>query len=267
MKKQILDIVFASEKRKGTLLLLRERPREMAFLLSSLDTPRTALLPQIRVLEEHHLVSHEKDTYELTPIGNLIVDGMTPVLDTVNILDTDIDYWGTHRLDFIPAGLLRRINEIRSCAIVEPCVTELFELNRKYINDAYRSMSLHTVTTLLHPQFKDIYLDLVEHGVDIQLILSYGLFRKTRAENHADLKQLITNDKIRVFVYNKPMKLISFSSNDNSLLLRLLTVSGEYDGKQLILEGPNAVNWGKELFDHYLKGSIQVTEESMDSSF
>lgn len=267
MKKPILDVVFASEKRKGTLLLLHEGPQEMISLLSSLDTTRTALLPQIKVLEEHHLVSHHQDTYELTPLGNLVADGMTPILDTVNILDTDIDYWGTHRLDFIPAGLLRRMNEIRNCAIIEPYVTELFELNNKYMDEAYRSMSLHTVTTLLHPQFKDIYLDMIEHGVDIQLILSYGLFRKTRAENYADLKQLINNDKIKVFAYNKPMKLISFSSNDRSLLLRLLTVSGEYDGKQLILEGPNAVNWGKELFEHYLEGSIQVTEESIDSSF
>lgn len=159
------------------------------------------------------------------------------------------------------------MNEIRNCAIIEPYVTELFELNNKYMDETYESMSLHTVTTLLHPQFKDIYLGMVEHGVDIQLILSYGLFQKTRAENYADLKQLINNDKIKVFAYNKPMKLISFSSNDRSLLLRLLTVSGEYDGKQLILEGPNAVNWGKELFEHYLEGSIQVTEESIDSSF
>lgn len=267
MKKPILDVVFASEKRKGTLLLLYEGAQEMVSLLSSLDTTRTALIPQIRILEEHHLVSHHQDTYKLTPLGNLVADGMTPILDTVKVFDTDIDYWGTHRLDFIPADLLRRMNEIRSCVVIEPCVTELFELNNKYMDEAYRSMSLHTITTLLHPQFKDTYPDMIAHGVDIQLILSYGLFQKIRVENHADLKQLINNDKIKAFVYKKPMSFISFSSNDRSLLLRLLTVSGEYDGKQLILEGPNAVNWGKELFDHYLKESIQITEKSMDSLF
>ncbi|MDN5309805.1 MAG: hypothetical protein PWP14_1199 [Methanolobus sp.] len=34
----------------------------MEELLSSLDTTRTALLPQIRILEEHSLVNHYEDT-------------------------------------------------------------------------------------------------------------------------------------------------------------------------------------------------------------
>ena len=69
MKKTLIDVIFASEKRKAVLLLLKEEPKETQDILKSLDTTRQALLPQMKVLEEHHLVSHYNDTYELTTIG------------------------------------------------------------------------------------------------------------------------------------------------------------------------------------------------------
>ncbi|WP_370576009.1 helix-turn-helix transcriptional regulator, partial [Methanomethylovorans sp.] len=115
MKKELIEVLFMSEKRKEVLLLLQDGAKEMEFLLRSLNTTRQALLPQIRILEEHHLVSHDRDTYELTTIGKLIVDKIAPVIDTVDALDADIDYWGSHILDFIPPHLLKRIGEIGKC--------------------------------------------------------------------------------------------------------------------------------------------------------
>jgi predicted transcriptional regulator len=76
------------------------------------------LLPQIRILKEHHLVSHDRDIYELTTIGKLIVDEMSPLLDTVNFFEVDIDYWGTHNLDFIPPHLWKRIGELEFCRFI-----------------------------------------------------------------------------------------------------------------------------------------------------
>jgi predicted transcriptional regulator len=65
----------------------------MEEILRSLDTNRQALLPQIRVLEEHYLVNHQNDVYKLTTIGKLLVDEMVPLLDIIEVLDIDIDYW------------------------------------------------------------------------------------------------------------------------------------------------------------------------------
>lgn len=62
-KTLLLDVLFASEKRRSVLLLLQDESKEMDFFLKSLDMTRQSLLPQIKVLEEHHLISHHKDTY------------------------------------------------------------------------------------------------------------------------------------------------------------------------------------------------------------
>lgn len=71
MTKPLLDVLFMSEKRKNFLLFLQDGTKEMEDILKSLGTTRQALLPQIKVLQEHCLVSHSKDAYELTAIGEL----------------------------------------------------------------------------------------------------------------------------------------------------------------------------------------------------
>ena len=93
ISKPLLDVICKSEKRKGALLLLQDGAKEMEEILKSLDTNRQALLPQIRVLEEHYLVNHQNDVYKLTTIGKLLVDEMVPLLDIIEVLDIDIDYW------------------------------------------------------------------------------------------------------------------------------------------------------------------------------
>ncbi|MDP2217308.1 MAG: hypothetical protein Q8J68_08490 [Methanolobus sp.] len=65
----------------------------------------------MKVLEENHLVIHYDDTYDLTKIGELIVNEIEPLLATIAVLDKNIEYWGTHKLDFIPPHLLERIYE------------------------------------------------------------------------------------------------------------------------------------------------------------
>ena len=52
MKKALLDVLYASDKRMRVLLLLKEEPKETQELLKFLDTTRQALLPQMKILEE-----------------------------------------------------------------------------------------------------------------------------------------------------------------------------------------------------------------------
>jgi predicted transcriptional regulator len=80
MRKALIDVLFASDQIKDVLLLLQEEPKETENLLESLKTTRNELLPQIKLLEKHHLISHYEDTYESTAIGKLQVDEMVPLL-------------------------------------------------------------------------------------------------------------------------------------------------------------------------------------------
>lgn len=68
MKKSLLGVISASERRKEVLLLLQDGAGELESIISSLNTTRNALFPQMRILEEHTLISNYKDTYKLNDI-------------------------------------------------------------------------------------------------------------------------------------------------------------------------------------------------------
>lgn len=52
MEKLLLEVIFASEKRKEVLLLLQDGARGIEDILDSVGTTRTSLLPQMKILEK-----------------------------------------------------------------------------------------------------------------------------------------------------------------------------------------------------------------------
>jgi predicted transcriptional regulator len=249
-----------SEKRKGFLLLLQDGAKEMEYLLKSLDATRQALLPQIKVLEEHHLVDHYDDTYELTTIGKLIVDEMTLLLKTIDTFDADIDYWGTHNLNFIPSHLLERISEIGRCKIITPPVIDVYALNKKILETSVISKSHYTLATFYHPAFSDFFANLISNNVSAYFLVSQGVLDKLRIEHPADFEKIIKSKLHHFFVYPKNIDLMALVFNDYYILIRPLKNTGEFDTKHILCNNREAIKWGKELFEYYLKDSIPITE-------
>ncbi|WP_370575142.1 helix-turn-helix transcriptional regulator, partial [Methanomethylovorans sp.] len=260
MKKPLLDVIFASEKRKNILLLLQDGPKQMEFLLRSLDTTRQALLPQLKTLEEHYLVDHYDDTYELTTIGKLTAKEMNPLLESLEIFDNDIDYWGTRKLDFVPPYLLKRINELGKCSIINPPLTDIHAIRAKFLKDNKRSDSIFVITTFFFANYITLFSELIESNVDIYFIIDPGLYEKLQIENDTVLREFVKNKRVQLFVYNKKMEFISFAFNDYCILLRILESRGANDHKMLVCSGQSALAWGKELFEYYLKDSKPITE-------
>lgn len=260
MKKSLLDVIFASDKRKNVLLLLKDGAREMEDILVSLKTNRQSLLPQIRILEENHLVSHNKDTYELTTIGKLVVDEMDHLLATIQPFENDIDYWGNRNLDFIPSHLFERIGKLRNCEIISPDLTELFSIHKSLNPDYSLSSSVYTVTTILYPNFDSIIRELLESNLTLHYIFSQELFDKIKAEHRATFAGFIKNNSFNMYVYNKDMNLLYFTFDDNHSLVCMLKSNGEFDHRFILCRDKDAVDWTKSLYEHYLKDSIPVKE-------
>lgn len=260
MKKPLLDVIFMSGKRKNTLLLLKDGPQEMEHLLGSLDTTRQALLPQIRILEEHYLVSHNKETYELTPIGKLIVKNMVPLTSTVDVLDNNIDYWGTHDLDFIPTHLINRLNQLCSCRMINPPLMELYDINKDFHKSSVKSQTLSLFFTFLYPNFPEIYSEWIDNVDHIRYIISRELLERIKSNYIDEFNNYINTGKFDLFVYNHETNFVSFGYNDYCAFFRLLSKTGEYDNKQLICFSSSAVKWTTELYEHFLRDSTPITE-------
>ena len=155
----------------------------------------------MKILHENSLISHSKDTYELTTVGKLIVDEMTPLLNTLEVLDSDIDYWGTHKIDFIPTHLLKKIGDLGKCKIITPHVTEIFEINIEFHEASKRSKSHFIITTNFHPKIPDLADDLIHNNVELHFIISNDLFVKLQKEKNAEFTKLLQNDLVTFFCF------------------------------------------------------------------
>jgi len=258
MKKPLLEVLFMSEKRKGVLLLLQDGEKEMKFLLSTLNTTRQALLPQIRILEEHYLVSHSKDSYELTMIGKLIVDNMASVLNIVEALD--IDYWGNHDISFMPPHLLKRIDEIGKCELINPLITDIYAFNNQFHGYSRNSKYVYMITSVYHPDALELIADLISNNINFYLISSSELHDRVMKEKYSEVVKLTQNKLAHLFVYPKTMPFQFISFNECHIMLSLLKNNGEPDINYILCESKNALEWGKELFEYYLKDSTPVTD-------
>jgi predicted transcriptional regulator len=260
MMKPLIDVMFASEKRKNVLLLLQDGTKEMAVILETLNTTRQALLPQMKVLEEHYLVSHDRDTYELTTIGKLVVNEISPFVDTLNVFDVDIDYWGTRSLDFIPSHLLRRIDELGKCTTITPTLANIYGAHDKFYERS-KTCTFHSVITrTFYPHFPKILYELIPHNIHANVIVSSELFDQLRIEHRVKLLNFVENEQIHLFVYLEKMGLLSFICNDHCIMLSPLTNRGTFDNQHIECCNQGALNWGKELFEHYLKKSKPITK-------
>jgi predicted transcriptional regulator len=260
MRKPLLDVICKSEKRKGVLLLLQNGAKEMEAILEALDTTRQALLPQMKVLEEHYLIDHYGDTYELTTIGKLIVEEMAPLMDTLGVLDADIDYWGTHDLNFIPPHLLQRIDELRECRVIKPSITDLYEIDKEFHEASKGSESHFVITTYIHPEFYRLVYEMMDNNVQMYFVFPPDLFDKLQPARYAELIEISKSEFVNIFVYPKKVGFLFFAFNDTHSMLSLTTNDGEFDGRYLLCRYKKSHEWEKELFDHYLKESAPITE-------
>ena len=260
MKKPLLEVIFMSEKRESTLLLLKDGAKEMGYLLETLKTTRTSLLPQIKILEEHYLVSHDRDTYELTTIGKLIVKNMASLTPTIDVLDVDIDYWGDRNLEFIPSQLLSRIGDLSPVKIYEPSLTDIHQPVKELIEATASSKRMCAVTNVFHPNFRELFAFWKQNAVEIHMILTKIFLDKLKVECCSDFKQLLSNEHFYFYVYDKPFNSLYFAVNDHLLLLAMLKKDGCHDDRALISYSRTAREWGKELFEYYLRNSTPLTE-------
>ncbi|TGC08768.1 transcriptional regulator [Methanolobus halotolerans] len=259
MKRPLLDVIFASEKRKNVLLLLHEGPQEMNTFLMSLSTTRQSLLPQVRILEDHHLVNHYNDTYELTTIGKLIVDEMFSLLPIVETFNTDVDYWGTHQLDFIPSSLLSKMGKLKDCTITTPSFEDVFELNDEILKTSPISSVHYGIVTFFHPLFPDFFSRMISNNVNVYMILSHDVIDKLKTDHSALFYEVMNSELFHLFVYPEQLSLMAVVLNDYYVFMRLLKNNGEYDNTYILCSSEECLEWVKEFFEHYLNNSIPVT--------
>jgi predicted transcriptional regulator len=144
MKAELISTVFLSEKRKNTLLMLMDKPASIDEIKDSLTGTTSAIMAQMKILLEQGLIEQSADEYSLTYIGKIILRKIKPLMEALNVLEENKEYWESRDMSAIPDPLLDRIGDLGQIMVYQPDLNHLFEPPTALLTSLRQSSSVCT---------------------------------------------------------------------------------------------------------------------------
>jgi len=203
----LCDTIWLSEKRKNLLLLLMEGPRDIEQIKTSLNVTSKAMMPQIKILKKQGLVFQKENTYMLSEIGKLVVGNMLPLLNTLEVLEENKEYWTSRDISVIPQEQFMRLGELGECMVIEPDLNHLFDLPREFTENLIKSRCIMSSLSYYHPLYSSLYSRLAKSGAEMEIVLTKSVFDRLKNDCRDELETLLDSKSTVVKVCEENLKL------------------------------------------------------------
>jgi len=253
----LLSIISASDKRRNLLILLNSGPKEWDEIKQVLKVTSTGMLPQVKILEEEHLVQREGRKFSLTPLGKVLTAHMVPLIRTMDVFDKNKKFWQEHNLEVLPPEILLDIGDLGNYRIIENADEEIFDINT-FLNNISQSKTIRGISHTVHPRYPNFFLDLAKRGVEASLILTPGVYKIMKEKYAQALEAGLRIKSSSVYVSRSDIK-FSFTVTDTYFSISLFYNNGVFDSKNDVVSyDPSALRWGERIFNHFLKDAEKV---------
>lgn len=260
MSSSLCDTIWLSEKRKNLLLLLMEGPRNIEQIKTSLNVTAKAMMPQIKILKKQELILQKGDVYELSEIGKLVVGNMLPLLNTLEVIEENKEYWASRDTSVIPMDMFMRLGELGECMVIEPDLNHLFDLPREFTENLAKSGCIRSSLSYYHPLYPSLYSKLAKSEVEVELMLTEPVFERLKNDSPEELSSLLNSENTVVGVCAEGFNIPTIAVTDRFMYLCLFDRQGKYDHRKVMSFDASALYWGKELFMHYRKSFREVKD-------
>lgn len=258
MDKALIDLLFMSQKRRDLLLLLKNRGKTIDEIVDVLNVNPTGMLPQIKKLKDEHLVLQEDRKYRLTPLAEILVEKMEPLLDVLQVIEKNMDYWEERNLTALPRSLLKRINDLQSCFLVKPDPDNIFEPSAVFLENIKKSKKILSFSSIFHPVFSEIFLANEDDDTEITLIVTEKICERLKTDFEKELQLYLAREKRRLFICKDEIKIAMLVKTERFMAADFLTLKGVFDQETIIGFEPAALAWTEDLILHYGKQAREI---------
>ena len=182
------------------MLLLKNGGKTIEEIVDTLNVTPTGMLPQIKKLKDEHLVLQEDKEYRLTPLAEILVEKMEPLLDTLQVIEENVGYWQERDLTALPREFLERLNELKSYFIVRPDPDNIFEPPAIFLENIEKSRKILSFSSIFHPIFSETFLANKDDDTEITLIVTEKIYERLKTDFEGELRLYLTREK-RSFSY------------------------------------------------------------------
>ena len=256
----LLNIIISSEKRRNLLILLKEGPQTWDTIKDQLHVTATGMLPQIKILEDEHLIQRDGRVYSLSCLGKIVVHYLEPFDMTLRVIDAQKEFWQTHDTSAIPYEMLLRLSELGTIQIIESSDEEIYESHSQFQEIVMNAKSVRGMAHMVHPTYPDLFLHLAKKKVRTGLIITRKVFNIVKLKYAKQLSEWLTYKDSNMYVLDEDIRL-SFIITDTHLSLTLFYHNGVFDSKRdLVSSDPSALKWGEDLFSYYVNRAQKIKD-------
>lgn len=258
MDKALIDLLFMSQKRKDLLLLLKNGEKTIEEIVDTLNVNPTGMLPQIKKLKDEHLVVQEDREYRLTPLAEILVEKMEPLLDTLQVIEENAGYWQERDLTALPREFLERLNELKSCFIVRPDPDNIFEPPAVFLENIRKSRKILSFSSIFHPVFFEMFLADQDNNTEITLIVTGKIYERLKTDFEEELRLNLTREKKKLFLRMDETKIAMLVKTECFMAADFLTSKGSFDQETIIGFEPAALKWAEDLILYYREQAQEI---------
>jgi len=256
MDRILIDLLFMSQKRRDLLLLLKNGGRTIEEIVDILNVTPTGMLPQIKKLKEEFLVIQDDREYRLTPLAEILVEKMKPLLETLEVIEEHEKFWQERDLSDLSPAFLERLNELKPYSLVKPDPDKIFETSRIFLKNIEKSKNIMSLSSIFHPTLPEIFLRTEDKNIEISLIITKRIYERLKNDFEEELKSYLARKNRQLFVCADEMKIAMLTKTELFMMADFLTWKGDYDQESIVAFEPASLKWAEELILHY-KGQAQ----------
>jgi len=259
---ELLNVISASDKRRNLLMLLNKGPQEWDDVKRILKVTSTGMLPQIKILEEEHLIEKDGRKFFLTPMGKVLATYMEPLIKTMDVFDRNRKFWGEHDISVLPPEILLDIRDLGGYEIITSSDVEIYESHKAFTDNVSRANTIRGISHMVHPNYPELFLRLARADRETSLILTPAAYKIVNEKYHDSLAEWLTFKKSSLWITPSNIR-FSFIVTESFFSMALFFNNGVFDSKHDVNSHDiSAIRWGERLFTYYQVRSQKV--ESLD---
>jgi predicted transcriptional regulator len=198
--------------------------------------------------------------YGLTTIGRSAVREVIDFRRVMEVLTKHEAFWSEHDLSGIPDHIFDQIGSLRDATLIMGTPPDIFKAMRRFVELLQDSTIVRLVSPVYIPDIEAIVLDkFVSAELRIELLLTDEVLRHFigEAENVSLKEAREIYLKLRVLREDPKLVLVV---TDRFMALALYRTDGTFDhSSTLTSEDPEAIAWSRQLYDHYVIESDDIT--------
>jgi predicted transcriptional regulator len=253
----LLTVISASDKRRNLLILLAGGPREWDEIKQVLDVTSTGMLPQIKILEEEHLIERDGRKFFLTPLGKVLTSHLEPLVMTLEVFDRNRKFWQEHNIGVLPPEILLHIRELGDYRIIENPDEEIFDVST-FLKNISPAKDLKGLAHTVHPTWPGFFMNLAQQGTRSSLVFTPGVVKMLDDKYPGWIEEYLTLGTTSVYRTKKDFK-FSYVVTDSYFSISLFYNTGFFDSKNDVASfDPSAHKFGERIYAYLLKHADKV---------